>query len=105
MPAGWFGENLRTEGLDVNAARVGQQWLIGDTVRVEVTLPRTPCQTFARHVGGADERGWVRRFSDARRLGAYLKVLQAGRVRAGDEITVVHVPEGAPGILDVYRAP
>ena len=47
----------------------------------------------------------MRRFSDARRLGAYLKVLQAGRVRAGDEITVVHVPEGAPSILDVYRAP
>ena len=105
VPPGWCGENLRTEGIDVNLARVGEQWLIGDTLRVEVTLPRTPCQTFARRVGGADERGWVRRFSDARRLGPYLKVLHAGRVRAGDEITVVHRPEGAPTILDIYRAP
>lgn len=104
MPPGFFGENLRTEGIDVNVARVGEVWRIGDTVRVEVTLPRTPCQTFARRMG-ADERGWVRRFSDARRLGPYLRVRKSGRVRAGDEIVVESVPEGAPTILDIYRAP
>lgn len=68
-------------------------------------MPRTPCQTFARWVGGDDERGWVRRFSDERRLGPYLRVVVKGRVRAGDEITVIHRPEGAPTILDVYRGP
>jgi MOSC domain-containing protein YiiM len=102
---GFFGENLRTEGIDVNAARIGERWRIGDRVEVEVTMPRTPCQTFARWVGGADERGWVRRFSDERRLGPYLRVVVKGRVRAGDEITVIHRPDGAPTILDVYRGP
>jgi MOSC domain-containing protein YiiM len=24
LPAGWFGENLRIDGLDVNAARIGE---------------------------------------------------------------------------------
>ncbi|MET0297632.1 MAG: MOSC domain-containing protein [Microbacterium sp.] len=105
LPPGFFGENLRTTGIDVNAALIGERWRIGDRVEVEVTMPRTPCQTFARWVGGADERGWVRRFSDERRLGPYLRVVQRGRVQAGDEIVVVHRPEGAPTILDVYRGP
>lgn len=105
LSAGWFGENLRTDGIDVNAARIGERWRIGDRVEVEVTMPRTPCQTFARWVGGEHERGWVKRFSDERRLGAYLRVVTTGRAQAGDEIVVVHRPDGAPTILDVYRAP
>lgn len=105
VPPGLFGENLRTEGVDVNAARIGEVWRIGDRLRVEVTMPRTPCQTFARRIGGAEARGWVKRFSDARRLGPYLKVLRSGRVAAGDEIVIGYRPEGAPTILDVYRAP
>lgn len=103
LPPGFFGENLRTEGIDVNAALIGERWRIGDRVEVEVTMPRTPCQTFARWVGGDDARGWVRRFSEERRLGPYLRVVTKGKVSAGDEITVVHRPDGAPTILDVYR--
>ncbi|MDQ2689639.1 MAG: MOSC domain-containing protein [Chloroflexota bacterium] len=105
LPAGWFGENLRVAGLDVNAARVGERWRIGERVEVEVTMPRTPCQTFARWVGGEHERGWVKRFSRERRLGPYLRVVSTGRIQAGDRIEVIHRPEGAPTILDVYRAP
>ena len=106
LPPGVFGENLRTEGIDVNAARVGEVWRIGESVLVEVTRPRTPCQTFARWLaseGLAPERGWVRRFGQARRLGPYLRVVHPGSIRAGDAIDVVSVPEGAPGLLDGWR--
>ncbi len=105
LPPGFFGENLRTEGIDVNASRIGEVWRIGDTATVEVTMPRTPCQTFARWVGGAEQRGWVRRFSAERRLGPYLRVLRNGFVQAGDPIEVVSRPDGAPGLLDAYRDP
>ncbi|GAB3602332.1 MOSC domain-containing protein [Microbacterium aureliae] len=105
LPPGWFGENLRTEGIDVNSSVIGERWRIGDRVEVEVTMPRTPCGTFARWVGGADQKGWVRRFSDARRLGPYLRVVRTGSVRAGDEITVLERPAGAPTIIEIYRAP
>jgi len=105
LPPGFFGENLRTEGIDVNASRIGEVWRIGDTATVQVTMPRTPCQTFARWVGGADQRGWVKRFSAERRLGPYLRVLRNGTVQAGDPIEVVSRPENAPGLLDVYRDP
>lgn len=105
IPPGFFGENLRVEGLDVNASRIGERWRIGSRVEVEVTMPRTPCQTFARRLGGEHERGWVKRFSEARRLGPYLRVVKTGVVQAGDEIVVLSVPDGAPGLLDIYRDP
>jgi len=101
IPAGLFGENLRVEGLDVSNARVGERWRIGDTVVLEVTSPRTPCMTFARWMG-EESNGWVRRFSDARRLGTYLRVVTTGKVRAGDPIDVIKAPDGAPTILDIY---
>ncbi|GMA32928.1 MOSC domain-containing protein [Litorihabitans aurantiacus] len=116
VPPGFFGENLRTEGIDVNDARIGEIWRIGggeggdatgpggEGVEVQVTMPRTPCATFARWIGGEHQRGWVRRFSDARRLGPYLRVLRGGRITAGDPITVIERPDG-PSIVDAYRAP
>lgn len=100
IPPGIFGENLRVEGVEVSNARVGERWRIGDVV-LEVTSARTPCMTFARWMG-EESNGWVRRFSDARRLGTYLRVVQTGRVAAGDPIEVVAAPAGAPSILDEY---
>lgn len=105
LPPGWFGENLRVDGIDVNAARVGEIWRIGDTVEVQVTMPRTPCATFARWVGGAEQRGWVRRFADERRLGPYLRVRRVGSIRAGDPLEVLSVPDAAPSIAEVFRPP
>jgi MOSC domain-containing protein YiiM len=103
---GFFGENLRVDGLDLGAARVGERWRVGGSI-LEVTKPRTPCQTFARWVGaaveGADDKGWVKRFSAARRLGVYLSVVQTGALAAGDDIELVHVPADAPTVLDIYR--
>ena len=105
LAPGFFGENLRTEGIDLGAVRIGEVWRIGETVMVEVTMPRTPCQTFARRVGGADQRGWVKRFSAERRLGPYLRVVRNGFVQAGDPIEIVSRPDSAPGLLDAYMDP
>ena len=87
---GLFGENLRTSGIDVTGAEIGERWSIGEDVVVEVTMPRTPCRTFAERM---DERGWVKRFSVANRPGAYLKVLQTGAISTGDEVRVLFRPE------------
>ena len=46
LPPGYFGENVRTSGLDVNGARIGERWRIGDLL-LEVRQPRTPCHNLA----------------------------------------------------------
>ncbi len=90
VPSGWFGENLRLRGVQASGAVIGERWRVGEHVVLEVTQPRVPCATFGRHV--AQER-WVKRFSAAGRVGAYLRVLRPGTVRAGDQVVVEHVPD------------
>ncbi|GAA3956407.1 MOSC domain-containing protein [Gordonia caeni] len=102
LPAGWFGENLRTDGIDLSGARIGERWRIGEALVVEVTSPRIPCQTFARRVGGEQERGWVKRFTRAGRPGLYLRVIERGSVAAGDVIDVLERSEGAPTVAEVF---
>src|SRR5882757_7131112 len=88
LAGGAFGENLTTTGLDVNSALIGERWRIGSTL-LEVSCPRVPCSTFA---GWLDEHGWLRRFTGAAVPGAYLRVVEHGRITAGDPITVAHRP-------------
>jgi len=82
---GQFGENLTTSGLDITAARIGERWGIGSAL-LEVFDVRIPCATFQQWLG---EPRWVRRFSDEGRPGAYLRVIEPGRLRAGDQIHIV----------------
>jgi MOSC domain-containing protein YiiM len=97
---GSFGENLTTDGIDVNAALIGERWRIGSAV-LEVSCPRIPCATFA---GWLDERGWMRRFVAAALPGPYLRVVEAGQVTAGDAITVTGRPEHAVTVALAFRA-
>lgn len=101
LPNGFFGENLTTTGLDVNDARMGERWRIGDEVVLEVTSPRIPCSTFRGWVG---EKGWLKTFTQVARPGAYLKVLTPGTIRAGDEVEVIHRPDHDVTVSLVYRA-
>ncbi len=88
LPPGRFGENLRTAGLDLTGAEIGEHWRIGTTL-LEVTAPRTPCANFARFWGVPD---LVKRFAAHGATGAYLRVLETGEVGAGDAIAVVERP-------------
>jgi MOSC domain-containing protein YiiM len=89
IPAGMFGENLRTAGLEVSHAEIGERWRIGGKLVLEVTSPRTPCATFQRRMG---EPQWVKRFMHANLTGAYFRVVEKGAIAAGDEIEVIHRP-------------
>lgn len=98
VPPGRFGENLTTSGLNVTGAVVGERWSVGAAV-LEVTMPRTPCATFQRHLG---QPRWVRRFTEYGAPGAYCRVLRAGAVQAGDTVAVVHRPDHAVTIGEVF---
>jgi MOSC domain-containing protein YiiM len=101
LPAGVFGENLTTTGLDVNGAVIGERWRVGDELELAVTDPRIPCGTFR---GWIAERGWLRTFTLAAFPGTYLSVVTPGQVRAGDPITVVHRPAHGVTVAQVFRA-
>ncbi|WIB69988.1 MULTISPECIES: MOSC domain-containing protein [unclassified Curtobacterium] len=96
---GLFGENLRTSGIDVTGAVTGERWRIGETLVLEVTIPRTPCGTFARRMG-IDR--WVKRFADEGRPGAYFRVVKSGSVAAGDPIEVTHRPDHGVTIGEIF---
>jgi MOSC domain-containing protein YiiM len=101
LPDGTFGENLTTEGLDVDGAVVGQQWRIGGGVLLEVAGPRIPCGTFAARMGVA---GWVRTFTEVGNTGAYLCVVEPGTVRPGDPVQVLPAPAHGVGVRTAFRA-
>ena len=86
---GLFGENLRVSGLDATNAVIGERWRIGLDVEVEVTSPRVPCSTFQRRM---NEPHWVKRFTEAGRVGTYLRVVRVGSIRAGDDIHRIYIP-------------
>lgn len=100
LHAGVFGENLTTRGIDLCEVLVGERWRVGD-VLLEATLPREPCGVFQAWLG---ERGWVRRFTQEARSGAYFRVLAPGTVTAGDTVAVVHRPGHAITLADGFRA-
>jgi MOSC domain-containing protein YiiM len=98
---GVFGENLTTAGLDVTGALIGERWLVGDHVVLEVAAPRIPCGTFAHWMA---ETGWIKRFTVRAVPGAYLRVVVSGEIRAGNPITVLSRPDHDVTIGVTFRA-
>lgn len=101
LPAGAFGENLTTTGLDVTGAVIGEHWEIGADLVLQVCVPRIPCTTFATKMGVPK---WVRTFTHRAKPGAYLRVLRPGAVAGGDVVTVTHRPDHGVTIGVSFRA-
>jgi MOSC domain-containing protein YiiM len=99
LASGEFGENLTTEGIEPNQALVGERWQVGTTV-LEVSEPRVPCWRLGVRM---NDKMFPRRFTDALRPGAYLRIVVEGDVGAGDEIQVVERPDHDLTIRDVFR--
>ena len=96
---GEMGENLTTEGIEVNGALVGERWAIGTTV-LEISEPRVPCWRLGVRM---NDKLFPRRFTEALRPGAYLRILVEGDVGAGDEIQVIERPDHGLTVRDVLR--
>ena len=86
---GLFGENLTVRGLELRDAVVGERWRVGSAV-LEVAQPRLPCFKLGIRLGDDD---FPRRFQEAGRMGAYLRIIYEGVVAPGDGIEVVSRPE------------
>jgi len=97
--AGTFGDNLTTQGVDVGQAVVGQRWCIGEVV-LEVSEPRLPCYKLGIRM---EDARFPKIFSASLRPGAYLRIVDEGSLRAGDEIEIGFAPEHGITVSDVAR--
>jgi MOSC domain-containing protein YiiM len=100
LAPGAFGENLTTAGIDVNGALIGEVWQVGDELELQATFGRIPCATFQARM---EEPHWLKRFTQQNRTGAYLRVITAGHVRAGDPITVTYRPAKSVSIAEAFH--
>lgn len=89
LTPGAFGENLTVAGVAVTDAVIGECWRVND-VLLKVSRPRTPCYKLGIRMS---DDTFPRRFAAAGRPGAYLRILSAGTVTAGDSIIIESRPE------------
>jgi MOSC domain-containing protein YiiM len=97
---GLFGENLTVRGLELRDAVVGERWRVGSAV-LEVAQPRLPCYKLGIRMGD-DE--FPRRFEEAGRMGAYLRIVTEGVVTPGDAIEVVSRPSHGVTLREMIEA-
>lgn len=100
LPAGAFGENLTTTGVDWSEQLINQRMRIGTAI-LEVSISRQPCRTFAAWL---DERGWVKRFAQHGDCGAYLRVIEPGEIHPGDPIELFDAPTHSITMRTLFAA-
>ncbi|MEW6331482.1 MAG: MOSC domain-containing protein [Pseudomonadota bacterium] len=96
---GQFGENFTITGWLEDAVCIGDEFQIGQA-RVQVTQPRSPCFKLGIRMNDAN---FPARFAAANRTGFYLRVLQEGRVAAGDAIERIAHDPNSLCVRDVFR--
>ena len=82
---GAFGENISSVGLTEADVCLGDIISCGSTL-LQITQTRQPCWKMNDRLGDATT---ARHMQDSGRVGWYYRVLQAGMIEAGDEMTLV----------------
>jgi len=104
LQPGTFGENLTTQGVEINGCSIGDLWRVGCAV-LEVSQPRSPCFKLGMRMG---DEGFPGRFEAAGRQGCYLRIRQPGAIAAGDIIDIERtatpaIAIGDPRVPDGWR--
>jgi len=97
---GAFGENFSVDGMDEADVCIGDRWQVGG-VLFEVSQGRQPCWKLNDRFGVPDMAARVQR---TLRAGWYLRVLEPGRVQAGDAIVRIAQPHPDWPLARLLRA-
>lgn len=96
---GQFGENFTVEGMLEDEIHVGDVFRVGGAL-VEVTQPRVPCYKLGIKMG---LRGFEKTFLASGRVGFYLRVLEEGKVGAGDVLDRVRTDPERMTVREICR--
>lgn len=96
---GMFGENLTIDDLDETQLHVGDTFRVGECI-LEVTKPREPCMKLGVRF---NDMKVVKEFWNTSYSGVYFKILQTGRVRAGDELIPIDTYPENKTIAQLYE--
>jgi MOSC domain-containing protein YiiM len=88
LKPGAFGENLSTEKLLEPEVCIGDSYRVGNAI-LQVSQPRQPCFKLAARHGVKELALWVQ---ETGFTGFYLRCLEAGEIRAGDDIVLLERP-------------
>jgi len=99
MPPGTFGENLTISELESATVTIGDSLHIGEAI-LQVAAARIPCKTLAARMGDAH---FIKRFREGERPGMYCRVLQEGRVQAGQAVRLERYEGRTVTILEMFR--
>ncbi len=94
---GMFGENISVEGLDETAIHVGSIYSLGEAV-VQAIQPRQPCYKLGIRF---NDPGILKKFVSTLYSGVYLKILEPGEVKTGDDLELKARGSGL-SIADVF---
>lgn len=95
-----FGENLSVVAIDERDLSIGDRFRLG-TALVEVSQGRQPCWKLGHRFG---DPALVAAVVQSVRCGWYLRVIEPGRVTAGDAMTCVERPRADLTVDRVFRA-
>lgn len=97
---GGFGSNIAVRGLLEDDVHIGDRFRLG-TALVEVSQPRQPCWKIEHRFGA---KGMVARIVTTGRCGWYFRVLETGKVAAGDSLERIAIGAESWSVARVFRA-
>jgi hypothetical protein len=92
----WWEDKL---GRSLEYGEFGERWAIGTGV-FEVSEPQIPCWRLGVRM---NDQLFPRRFTEALRLGTYLRIIVEDAVDAGDEIRIIERPAHDLTVRDIFR--
>jgi MOSC domain-containing protein YiiM len=96
---GMFGENLTLEYLNEDELRIGDIYKIG-TALVQVTQPREPCYKLGVRF---ENQKVIKQYVKHKYPGTYIKILETGSVKKGDEMVLIHQSKNPLTINQYYE--
>jgi MOSC domain-containing protein YiiM len=96
---GFFGENIELDFLDESNLNIGDVYQLGEA-RIQIAQPRVPCSKLGYRF---ENMSGLKAFIESPHPGAYVRVLQDGKVKAGDEMILIEAKEQKLTLLELYR--